>query len=496
MSLGTSAAAALPTRILSPAGILGYGIVVDDFWACIERGVDLIAVDAGSTDPGPYQLGLGATLVAEESFERDLRPLIQAVGRHGIPLHIGSAGGAGTRGQVDDMVALVDRIAAEEGYALKVAAIYADVPAELVSRQLADGRVKPNVRGELPTPDEIRACTAIVAQMGAEPFTALLESADPPDVIVAGRAYDPAPHAAWAMNCGARTGIAWHMGKILECGGACCEPKGGGVLATVYEDAFELTPMSPWQVATPLSVAAHTLYEKSRPDLLPGPAGVLDVRDCRYEALDDRTVRVTGSRHQDAQRPSVKLEGASIVGYRSVFIGGIRDPILIGQIDEFLARVRQAVSGAHPELADGRAQLHFHVYGADGVMGDLEPSPAPGHEIGVMGEVTAATQEKAKAIATITRVAVLHLNYPGQMATAGNLALPLSPMDNPIGPVCAFTVYHVMDAADGLEPVPPPRSARSAFVRKRRYERRHRTERPRAGDPQQRTPAPSRSPTT
>ena len=442
--------ASLPTRILTPAGILGYGIAVEDFWACIERGVDLIAIDAGSTDPGPYQLGLGATLVSEESFARDLRPLIQAVGRHGIPLHIGSAGGAGTREQVDDMVALIDRIAREERFALTLASIYADVPAAIVSERLASGLVTPNVRGELPSAAEIESATAIVAQMGAEPFAALIESPEPPDVIVAGRAYDPAPHAAWAMRRGVQTGIAWHMGKILECGGACCEPKGGGVLATVYEDAFELTPMSPWQAATPLSVAAHTLYEKSRPDLLPGPDGVLDVRECRYEALDERTVRVTGSRHRDAERPSLKLEGASVVGYRSTFIGGIRDPILIGQIDEFLDTVRRAVSGVHPELTDGTAQLHFHVYGRHGVMGDLEPSTEVPHEIGVLGEITAPTQEKAKAIATITRVAVLHLGYPGQMATAGNLALPLSPMDNPIGPVCSFSVYHVIDA-DGLD---------------------------------------------
>ena len=122
---------------------------------------------------------------------------------------------------------------------------------------------------------------------------------------------------------------------------------------------------------------------------------------------------MTGSRHHDAGRRSLKLEGASVVGYRSTFIGGIRDPILIGQIDEFLTGVRRAVSGIHPELTDGTAQLHFHVYGQDGVMGELEPSRAVPHEIGVLGEVTAPTQDKAKAIATITRVAVLQPQLPG-----------------------------------------------------------------------------------
>lgn len=81
-------------------------------------------------------------------------------------------------------------------------------------------------------------------------------------------------------------------------------------------------------------------------------------------------------------------------------------------------------------------------------MGELEPCTQVPHEVGILGEVTAATQEQAKAIASLARIAVLHLPYEGQLATAGNFALPLNPMDNPIGPVCAFTVYHVMDAQD------------------------------------------------
>src|SRR4030095_14256538 len=149
----------------------------------------------------------------------------------------------------------------------------------------------------------------LVAQMGHEPFTEIIGGDKPFDVIIAGRAYDPAPHAAWSISRGVRPGIAWHSGKILECGGACAEPKGGGVLAILYEDAFELTPMSPDQACTPLSVAAHTLYEKSRPDLLPGPAGVLDVTGCTYTALDARTVRVTGSRHIEAAHPPGEIAG-------------------------------------------------------------------------------------------------------------------------------------------------------------------------------------------
>ncbi|MGI8677465.1 MAG: acyclic terpene utilization AtuA family protein [Jatrophihabitans sp.] len=444
------------TRILTPTGMLGYGYPEQDFWDCVERGVDAIVVDSGSTDPGPYLLGTGATLVPDAAYVRDLRPLLRAVHRHRIPLIISSAGGAGTDAQVDHLVALVERIATDDGFTLRVGSIHADIPVDVVLQQLAAGKLAVNVRGELPTADDVKSTVALVAQMGAEPFTAIFDSDEPFDVIIAGRAYDPAPHAAWSMSRGVQSGIAWHSGKILECGGACAEPKGGGVLATLYEDAFELTPMSPAQRCTPLSVAAHTLYEKSRPDLLPGPAGVLDVRGCTYIALDERTVRVTGSRHIDAE-PSLKLEGASIVGQRAVFIGGIHDPILIAQLDPFLERVEKHIGTLHPELASGEARLTFHVYGRNAVMGDLEPSTQLPHEVGILGEVTAPTQEVAKTICTLVRIGVLHMPYPGQLATAGNLALPLNPMDNPIGPVSEFSVYHVMQA-QGLDLFPIARS--------------------------------------
>jgi acyclic terpene utilization AtuA family protein len=442
-----------PVRLLTPVGMLGYGYSEDDFWRCVDDGVDAIVVDSGSTDPGPYMLGLGATLVTDESYLRDLRPMVQAAGERRIPVLVTSAGGAGTNAQVEHLVALVDRLAAESGHVLRVASIYGDVPAQTVRDGLAQQLIQANVRGELPGDDDVAGAEAIVAQMGAEPFLEVLGAQTPVDFVIAGRTYDPAPHAAFLMARGIQPAIAWHVGKILECGGACAEPKGGGVLAAVYADRFELTPMGLHQSCTPLSVAAHTLYEKSRPDVLHGPSGVLDITQCTYTKVDDRSVRVAGSHFTPAARRSVKLEGAAIVGYRTTFIGGVRDPILIGQLDDFLDRVVAHVETMHPDLVSGDAEVHFHVYGRDGVMGKQEPSSQVPYEVGILGEVTAATQERANAICTNVRVEMLHLSYPGQMATAGNFALPLTPMENPIGPVCAFTIYHVMDS-EGLDLFP------------------------------------------
>ena len=90
--------------------------------------------------------------------------------------------------------------------------------------------------------------------------------------------------------------------------------------------------------------------------------------------------------------------------------------------------------------------MMFHVYGRDAVMGEQEPlRHVVPHEVGLLGEITAPTQDLANAICSQARITVLHMPYPGQMATAGNFALPLNPPENPIGPVCRFTVYHLME---------------------------------------------------
>lgn len=442
-------------RILTPQGMLGYGLPAEHFWRGIDSGVDAMIVDSGSTDPGPYLLGLGKTIVPRDAYARDVSLLLKAAHERKIPLIISSAGGAGTDAQVDFMIDLIRDLSAANGYRFKLAAIYSSVDRALIHSRLREGRVTEcGPSGNL-APSAIDDAVEIVAQIGAEPFAKVLAERPDIDIIVSGRSYDPAPHAAFCMQRGIEPGVYWHMGKIVECGAACAEPKGRVIKATVRQGSFDLEPMNPAERCTPLSVAAHTLYEKSRPDMLPGPGGVLDLNGARYDALDDRRVRVSGGVFLPSNKYSVKLEGAAITGYRTIFIGGIRDPILIGQLDSFLDTVRKRANGIFPQLASGEASMMFHVYGRDAVMGEMEPlrHKVP-HEVGLMGEVTAPTQELANDICSSTRIAVLHTPYPGQMATAGNFAIPLNPPETPTGPVCRFTVYHLMEIESPVDLFP------------------------------------------
>ncbi|MNP38119.1 hypothetical protein D3C76_1316100 [compost metagenome] len=151
----------------------------------------------------------------------------------------------------------------------------------------------------------------------------------------------------------------------------------------------------------------------------------------------------------------MKLEGAALEGFRTIFIGGVRDPILVGMIDKALVSIRQYLQGFYPQIESGEAQVNFHVYGKHAVMGEREPlrQQTP-HEVGILGEVTAPTQALANAICSTARIAMLHMPYPGQMATGGNFAIPLNPPENPIGPVCRFSLYHLMELESPCELFP------------------------------------------
>jgi hypothetical protein len=242
--------------------------------------------------------------------------------------------------------------------------IFSNIPVETVKQRLRNGDI--TGCGESVPPlveSHLDDCPAIAAQMGFEPYLDALNQHPDLAVLVGGRAYDPAPFVAYAEHClvkmksssglpslssddGSILGGFHHMGKILECAGVCAKPKGGGAMATVYTDGrFDITPTTPSAVCTPLSVAAHTLYEKSRPDRLYGPGGFLDLTKAAYTQLDDqRTVRVEGGRFvKTADDPGtaatyqVKLEGARTLGYRAQYMGMINDREFLILFSEFNA---------------------------------------------------------------------------------------------------------------------------------------------------------------
>src|SRR6202000_1103950 len=176
-----------------------------------------------------------------------------------------------------------------------------------------------------------------------EPFVAALDNGA--QVVLAGRASDPAPWAAAAIRAQLRPAPAWYAGKMLECGATPSIPKGHDCLfVTVRAAHVECEPLNPERRCTPLSIANHSLHENSSPIHHIEPGGMLDTSECRFDAVSDRAVRISGMRWTPADRYTVKLEGVELAGYRSVCICGTRDPLLINRLDDFLASVRREVA--------------------------------------------------------------------------------------------------------------------------------------------------------
>lgn len=184
--------------------------------------------------------------------------------------------------------------------------------------------------------------------------------------------------------------MAWHIGKITECGGICALPKGCSMIATIRQESFDLTPLSPEKRYTPLSVAAHILYGKTRPNLLPGPGSVLKSDRAQFEQITEKTCRVSCA--EFIKKPfQIKLKGVTHLGYRTIFIGGIRNLILISQIDNFLEHVRTYTKGLFPKPDKSeKYQQIYYVYGKNSVMRLLETAKATPHEIAILGEGSCA----------------------------------------------------------------------------------------------------------
>lgn len=440
-------------RVLSPTAILGYGFPEESFMQGIARKPDLIACDAGSTDPGPYYLGSGKSFTNRAFVKRDLRYMLVEGMKLDVPVVVGTAGGSGAAPHLAWCRDILYEIAREEKLSFKLGVIAADIPKETAKKALRAGKIHPLSFVPELTEEAIDASCHLVAQMGCEPLIKALEAGC--NVILAGRCYDPANFAALPIMLGYDAGLAIHMGKILECGAIAATPGSGADCAfgTLTGESFILEALSASRNFTSESAAAHTLYEKSDPCHLPGPGGVLNLEHCRFAELGDGRVEVRGSRHEATKPYCIKLEGARKAGFRSVSIAGTRDPIFIAKIDEILDAVRKQVVSMMCDTVHG--SIHFHVYGKDAVMGPNEPVGQVSnlshptlyrpHELGIVIEAIAPTPEDADTLLSVTRSTLLHYGYAGRISTAGNLAFPFSPSDISVGDVYEFSVYHLME---------------------------------------------------
>jgi len=434
-------------RFISPVGSVGGGICSAALDEALAQAPHFIACDAGTTDAGPFSLGMGVPAFPREAVKRDLSLMLRAGRKANIPVIIGSAGTAGGDVHVDWVLEIAREIVAEHHLCLRTAIIYAEQDKAYLKGLLDQNRILP-LDPAPPISDRIiDNSSRIVGMMGVEPLQQAI--ADGADFVLAGRCSDAALFAAIPLMHGFPPGLAWHAGKVSECGTLVCETLGKGVIfTTISQDEISIRPYSDGLRCTPLSVAAHSLYENSNPYLHRECSGTFDLTNSTFEAIDDVTVRIRGSEFI-VEPYTVKLEGAALAGYQSIIVGGIRDPRVIGQLESWLAGVRSYIdeSVSHvlgDELDKSSYSLIFHTYGINAVIGSFDPDQRHlPHEVGIVLEATAPTQDLAHKLAQLSRQPLLHYPIKAWEGSITAFACLHNPAVIDRGPVYRFSLNHV-----------------------------------------------------
>jgi hypothetical protein len=440
----------MPTRILIPSGVLCLGFDR----AALARGVaakpDLIAIDGGSTDSGPFSLGAGQSKYARSVTKSEWRELMLARAEAGVPLVIGTAGTCGADACVDWMFDITQEIASELGQSLRVARLYSGQPTARITDALAAGRIRPLTPAPEISAEALAQMTNIVALAGAEQIQAALNTGA--DIVIAGRTTDTAIIAAMPLMRGDHAGAAWHGAKVAECGALCStNPTSGVILVDFDAEGFTVEPLATGATCTPHSVSAHMLYENSDPFILYEPGGHLDVTETKYTALDATRTRATGSKWVPGQY-TVKLEGARAAGFQTTLIAILRDAHYVANAQAWADKLHgflTALIAKRMGLDAASYALDFRLIGVNAALGAMENRSGDPVEVGVLLIITAETQALASEIGKLANPHMLH--YPlTENEELPTFAFPYSPAQSDRGALYEFALNHVLELDDPM----------------------------------------------
>lgn len=438
---------------------MGHGVDQASLERALEYGLDFVIAQGTTTDAGPYYLGAGKSILGPEALRRDLELIITACKRNGVPFIV-AAGGCGADSTTQLVLDLIGEICQEYSLELNLGVVWSEIDREYLLKGIAGGVRAPRIvphraLEEVLSAENVSRSTRVVAQVGPEVVMRLWQENPGLDGIVCGRSLDVGLYAAMPLLYGFDRALAMHFGKIMEDGALAANPGSGndGLLGIIRRDHFEVRPTNPLRRCTPESVTGHAFYERSDPSREANPGGDLDVSGATYTQVDDVTVRVQGAKWVPAEKYTVKLEGVTHRGFRSICIAGARDPQVLKNIDLIIADSKQITEDYFAHLQDAFS-LNFKVYGKDAILGPYEPTPwVEGHEICMLIDVVAKSQELANSVCSFASSTMSHHGFPGRLSTAGNIAMPFSPgRAIPVGDVYEFTIWHAWPLEDPGEP--------------------------------------------
>ena len=441
----------MKTKVLVPSGVLGLGFDIKAFEKGLKLSPDVISIDGGSTDSGPFSLGTGTSKYSRTSIKSEWRTLMIARHKLNIPLIIGSCGTCGTDNMVDWMEDITLELSKELNQNLKIAKIYSELPKEKLLENYRNDSIA-NLQPKFKINEKIiNNISHTVALAGIEQIQAAINTRA--DIILAGRTTDTAIIAALPILKGSNPGISWHGAKVAECGALCStEPTSGVVMVEFYHSHFVIYPLSEKARCTPETVSAHMLYENANPFILFEPGGYMDVRNANYEALDNKKVLVKGAKWIRDKSYYVKLEGARISGYQTSSLVLLRDENYVNNVEQWTSKLKSFLNKEikkRMNLASKDYKLQFRHVGKNATLGELENKSSYPNEVGVLCIITAKNKELSVEISKLINPFLLH--YPlTKNEELPTFAFPFSPVHADRGALYEFSLNHKLKLKDPM----------------------------------------------
>ena len=441
----------IPIKVLVPSGVLGLGFDLEALNNGVKNNPDIISIDGGSTDSGPYSLGSGTSKYSRAAIKAEWKSLMIARKKANVPLVIGSCGTCGTNGMVDWMENITIELAEELNQNIKIAKLYCQQEKNFIKKKFQLSKIFPLNPAPMLNDQLIDEMTNIVALAGAEQIQECINTGA--EIILAGRTTDTAIISALPLMKGANPGSSWHGSKVVECGALCStNPTSGVVMVEFDKTGFTVEPMSKNAFCTSETVAAHMLYENADPYILHEPGGYMDVTYSNYYNIDKKKVRVEGAKWHPSKQYSVKLEGAKIAGYQSSLLVLLRDKKYVEKVKNWTDKLSKFLKKEINERMDidtSEYSLEFRHIGLNSTLGELEKNVRSPVEVGVLCLITSKNQISTE-IAKLINPFLLHfpLSSNEELPT---FAFPFSPVHSDRGCVYEFALNHILELDNPMD---------------------------------------------
>ena len=441
----------IPIKVLVPSGVLGLGFDLEALNNGVKNNPDIISIDGGSTDSGPYSLGSGTSKYSRAAIKAEWKSLMIARKKANVPLVIGSCGTCGTNGMVDWMENITIELAEELNQNIKIAKLYCQQEKNFIKKKFQLSKIFPLNPAPMLNDQLIDEMTNIVALAGAEQIQECINTGA--EIILAGRTTDTAIISALPLMKGANPGSSWHGSKVVECGALCStNPTSGVVMVEFDKTGFTVEPMSKNAFCTSETVAAHMLYENADPYILYEPGGYMDVTYSNYYNIDKKKVRVEGAKWHPSKQYSVKLEGAKITGYQSSLLVLLRDKKYVEKVKNWTDKLSKFLKKEINERMDidtSEYSLEFRHIGLNSTLGELEKNLRSPVEVGVLCLITSKNQISTE-IAKLINPFLLHfpLSSNEELPT---FAFPFSPVHSDRGCVYEFALNHILELDNPMD---------------------------------------------